>query len=538
MNSNKSLFEEQVGFRDGYSTVDQMFTLDFICNYYVKRHKRLYVAFIDYKKAFDCIDRISLWRKVINLNIKGPVINVIFNLYQNAKSCVKHEGKLSEYFESNIGVRQGECLSPLLFAIFLNDLIPHVNQNCNGLIKMSTDINEKLSDPELDQYFKLYILLYADDTVLMSENPEDLQSALNAMSDYCDLNKLEINTAKTKVMVCSKGKIRKLPNIFYKDTKLDVVFSFPYLGLSFNYNAKLKVAQNELLNKASRAMFGLISKSRNLNLPLDIQLSLFDSIVKPVMLYGSEIWGPQNCNLADKLQIRYLKLIMDLKKRTPTIMVRGETGSYPISIDITCRVLNYWFNLVNCENANKLTKVMYNYMLPLFTSGEFIYPWLNFVKTTLDNLGMSFIFDNQTEGVNYTWFKKAIKLKLTDCYKQEWAANIQNNQLCNCYKIYKFTFNFEPYLIRLPTSLASAMLKLRTRNVPGLINTMFNQNLTDNSVCPLCHENDLNEIHLLLNCAYLTDSRKSALPHNSNRQHTKDFLIRFMRVIRGFTDRR
>jgi hypothetical protein len=69
LDTNKTLFEEQVGFREGYSTIDHMLTLDFICNYYVRRSKRLYVAFVDYKKAFDCIDRISLWRKVIELNI-------------------------------------------------------------------------------------------------------------------------------------------------------------------------------------------------------------------------------------------------------------------------------------------------------------------------------------------------------------------------------------------------------------------------------------------------------------------------------------
>ena len=80
--------------------------------------------------------------------------------------------------------------------------------------------------------------------------------------------------------------------MYYNGSKLDGVFSLTYLGLTFSYNAKLKLAQNELYHKASKAMFDLIGKCRKLNLPLDLQLNLFDSVVKPVMLYGSEIWGP------------------------------------------------------------------------------------------------------------------------------------------------------------------------------------------------------------------------------------------------------
>ena len=66
-------------------------------------------------------------------------------------------------------------------------------------------------------------------------------------------------------------------------------------------------------------------------------------------MYGSEVWGPQNSNLADKLQVWFLKLTLGLHMRTPTVMMRGETGCYPISIDITVRVLCYWFKIVQCK---------------------------------------------------------------------------------------------------------------------------------------------------------------------------------------------
>ena len=98
-------------------------------------------------------------------------------------------------------------------------------------------------------------------------------------------------------MVFSKGKIRKLPTLKLNNTELEVIFSYTYLEIIINYNGKFMVAQKYLYDKAYRAMFGLISKCRRLRLPLDIQMKLFDSVVKPVMLYGCQV-GPYSSDLA------------------------------------------------------------------------------------------------------------------------------------------------------------------------------------------------------------------------------------------------
>ena len=146
IHSNNLPFEEQTGFRDvlntgfiGFSTLDHIFALDFIKNYYVSRKKILYIAFVDYRKAFASVGRILLWRKLLKLNISGSVLNVIHNLYDQAKSCVMYGESLSEFFVSNVGVRQEENLSPMLFAIFLNDIASHMNERYNGLVGFCDD---------------------------------------------------------------------------------------------------------------------------------------------------------------------------------------------------------------------------------------------------------------------------------------------------------------------------------------------------------------------------------------------------------------
>ena len=73
----------------------------------------------------------------------------------------------SNFFQSNVGVRQGENLSPVLFAIFLNDLVEFMSHAYNGLVDMSTAAR-LLDTDEVAVYFRLYLLLYADDTVILA----------------------------------------------------------------------------------------------------------------------------------------------------------------------------------------------------------------------------------------------------------------------------------------------------------------------------------------------------------------------------------
>ena len=192
-----SIGEEQAGFRAGYSTMDHVFVLNSIIDIYLQKRKRVYCAFIDYKKAFDLVDRSSLWSKLISHGINGKLMSVIFNLYHHAKSCVRANGKMSDYFTCNVGVRQGENLSPLLFAIYLNDFESYVSRHYKGLDTLSDDITCHLSDPDIEVFLGLHVLLYADDTIVMAETPEQLQKALNAVSDYCSQWNLTVNTSKT-----------------------------------------------------------------------------------------------------------------------------------------------------------------------------------------------------------------------------------------------------------------------------------------------------------------------------------------------------
>ena len=194
------------------------------------------------------------------------------------------------FFSSMAGVRQGENLSPILFSLFLNDLVHLMSNTYSGLATLSQDIGSILNNDDIEVFFKLYLLLYADDTVIFAETPEELQIALDTMLLYCNTWRLQVNTSKTKLVIFSKGKIRRQKSVFYYNgDTIEIVDDFSYLGIKFNYNGKFGKTKKHLVDQARKAMFSLIRKARKLFLPLDIQLHLFDSMITPILLYGAEV---------------------------------------------------------------------------------------------------------------------------------------------------------------------------------------------------------------------------------------------------------
>ena len=167
--------EAHTGFRSNMGTVDNIFVLHGIISHTLNGGKRLYCAFIDFTKAFDYVVRYTLWMKLIKLGIRGNILNIIKSMYCAVKSRVKLENKLSDAFER-------ESLSPFLVFMFLNDIEDVcMNKGLSGI-----DVN----------FFKLVLILYADDIVVFAESKDELQRSLDALLEYCNRWKLVVNTRK------------------------------------------------------------------------------------------------------------------------------------------------------------------------------------------------------------------------------------------------------------------------------------------------------------------------------------------------------
>ncbi len=268
-----------------------------------------------------------------------------------------------------------------------------------------------------------------------------------------------------------------------------------------------------MYDKASRAMFGLLSKSRRLNLPIDIQLQLFDVLVAPILMYGSEIWSYEDCELLEKLHLRYCKYILHLNNSTYKNMVYGELGRYPLSLKIKVRSVVFWRNLLK-EDQPKLSTVMYKLMYQLDAVGVYSSPWLTNIRNILNEAGLSYMWQSQICTDSIQNLKYQLKTRLQDQFLQTWSSEISNSSKCINYRMFKHELKLEEYLLKLSTPLCRSLSKFRCRNhrLPIEIGAHFNvaRNLR---VCTRCMSNDIgDEYHYLFKCASLDSERKKLLP--------------------------
>ena len=113
------LHDEQNGFRKERSTIDHLSSLTTIIETRKLKKISTFVAFVDFKKAYDWINRNLLFKKLESIGLSTKMLNAIFSLYNKVQSCVRINGNLTEWFDVNCGLKQGCILSPILFDIYI-----------------------------------------------------------------------------------------------------------------------------------------------------------------------------------------------------------------------------------------------------------------------------------------------------------------------------------------------------------------------------------------------------------------------------------
>ena len=323
---------------------------------------------MDFSQAFDSIWRGGLFRKLHFNSIQGKFLRIICNMYENIKSCVKISGESSQFFASNCGVRQGENLSPILFSIYLNDLENFLLSSNISSLDLETISNE------INIYLRLLILLYADDTVIFSNNKENFQKALDSFFDYCELWKLNVNYSKTNVVIFNSRNNRNFTfNIGGND--ILVTDKYKYLGVIFSKSGSFLNMRKHIIEQANKAVYLLFFRANNLDLPIDLQIKLFDNTVLPVLLYACEVWGFENTEIIERVHTEFLRKITKARKSTPKYMLYAELGRYPLSIIIKQRMLNFWTILLTGKTS-KLSYKIYQFMLNL---NDTELKWINYV---------------------------------------------------------------------------------------------------------------------------------------------------------------
>ena len=155
-------------------------------------------------------------------------------------------------------------------------------------------------------------------------------------------------------------------------------------------------------------------------MPVDLQIELFEKTVKPILLYGCEIWGCGNIDVIEQDQLRYFKYLFNLKTTTPNYMIYGEFGIFPIKIDIYTRMITFWGKLVETRNSN-ISSLIYIVVFSMYNHSNFNSDWIGSIRNILIECGLPYIWDSQ-EVFSINWLKSFVKQKLKDIFTNEWTS--------------------------------------------------------------------------------------------------------------------
>lgn len=215
-------------------------------------------------------------------------------------------------------------------------------------------------------------LLYADDLILLSDGQRELHNKLYILNKYCKDWCLEINIRKTKIVIFNKsGHVinEKFP---LENLHLECVNKYRYLGIIMSSCGSFKEARSDLYNKALKASFKLFKDLNSTHPPIKTFLHLFDHMIKPIALYGCEIWGTLTSRLQEKdkqlydifkpwemdnLHIKFCQYILGAGKKSTNIAIISELGRYPLNFSLIQSILSYWHRLELSEESSLLHNV-------------------------------------------------------------------------------------------------------------------------------------------------------------------------------------
>lgn len=435
-------------------------------------------------------------------------------MYIKLKSCVKQDNNLSEKFSVNKGTRQGCSMSPTLFKLYLSDL--HnccLSDECHP-IKIGAN--------------KLGCLLYADDVVILSQDASGLQASLNNLDKYCKQWRLQINMQKTKIMVFNSRKnlhIFKIGNNILQQTDRTCYLGF-ILTLSGKFNSTVKY----LYNKACKAFFLLKAKYKILpNLSIQTQVKLFDTMIVPILLYGSEVWGAYlttpnnflnfmaNCqHLIEKLHSKFCKYTLGLHKNSNNYGVRLELGRFPLLTNIICRVLKYYVNILKHKNES-VVKIALEQHKCMDKS------WYTFVKYIVELCGMSL------EDLTKNNIKSTVLTKIKNIVEDLFLHKIAETSRLKLYCKIKKRISSEKYLKLCDPLLRKSVTQLRIsmHNLP-IETGRYDNTKQENRLCLMCNYKVGNEFHCLMECIHptLTSLRNQYLSNIFNINPSFKYLSR------------
>ena len=340
LESNALLASEQHGFRNGHSTLHSAAQLTNFVSKKLDRGTPTLVAYIDFRKAFDCVQHSLLINKLKSLQLSQDTVNWVESYLEARQQKVLANGAQSSYQTVSQGVPQGSVLGPLLYIIYANEL-PNVAKKCKAA-------------------------LYADDTVLYTANKDfqtsvaDLQQDINAISNWCRKNGIKANTEKTKVMVFGGKTVlsRLTPfQIQFDGVPLDTVSTYKYLGITLDS----QLNYNKHVQKIVSCVSGKLKQFQRMRSFLNIKaaLSVYKGTILPILEYGDIFLDSTSLANRKKLQVlqnRGLRCALNKGVETSSDELHEEAKLLKLKFRRRQHLLNFMYDMAQDNQLLKKRK--------------------------------------------------------------------------------------------------------------------------------------------------------------------------------------
>ncbi|HEY8541027.1 MAG TPA: reverse transcriptase family protein, partial [Pseudothermotoga sp.] len=291
---DKTLRDEQGGFRPHRGTLEQLFILSTLIDLATKREKPIFLAFMDIQKAFDSADHDSI---IFKLGLKGADRSSCHLL----RSIISHHQSVLDSSVDPIdilcGVLQGGILSPGLFDVFIDDIISKEISDQYG-VHLTT--------------LSVATLLFADDTVLASESSNGLQHLLDIVHQWSLDWGITFNPSKCAILILGRNRPKSVPQFTLGNASLSVVDSATVLGITFHsHHAPVREVHSKVSEKLQKLAWILRG---NVPVPTRFASTIWTAKLAPSLLYGSEVF-PLSPN-ATKVQRQAARTILGAPMNT------------------------------------------------------------------------------------------------------------------------------------------------------------------------------------------------------------------------------
>ena len=357
--------ENQAGFKQDYGCIQRVFCLTTLASF----AKPLFCVFIDFSSFFDTVHTEILVDYLYSQNVPPSLCRAIHSMFLNLKAKVRMNNSLGHEFRVEVGIRQGSVISPFLGTAYLEQ-ISSILQDVQGKVHFGTS--------SIDH------ILYADDMVIFTTDFETLQRKIDRVFAKCREIGLNINTQKTFWTVFNKrGRVERKLKI--DGFEIEYMSVTKYLGVSISDKRSFKKHIDDRTTKSNRALAVCINfqkKYSTLRFPLF--LVLYERMVLPSLLYGSEVYGWSLAKECDLVLYKQLKRYFRLPANVSRDALYWCLGILPLHFEIWIRSYKFWMKIISLSNK-RLENQLMNLCVTLHNEG--IKTWFGEMLIVFEQVG-------------------------------------------------------------------------------------------------------------------------------------------------------